>query len=247
MCTIGADQVSLARITTVIHILKRMDNSDFLLVLTSRLDNDTLRSLSLNPEIWPIASEVVKDQYFWYLRTQNLVGRELIQRPGRDWKSAYYLLETVLTKENKYSEEVLENLLSVEVLLELGYDPSANRHTIQLASERGLTDTVRLLLQDPRVDPSSSRNYAIQRASMNGHADIVELLLQDKRVDPSAVSNYAIRESSKNGHIDVVKLLLQDKRVDTSDDDNYAIEFASKNRHTDVVELLLQDPRVRLD
>ena len=44
------------------------------------------------------------------------------------------------------------------------------------ASVNGHTETVRLLLADPRVDPSDGNNGAIRAASRNGHTEIVRLL-----------------------------------------------------------------------
>ena len=41
---------------------------------------------------------------------------------------------------------------------------------------------VKLLLQDPRVDPSDRNNGAIRLAHQNGHVEVVKLLLQDPRV-----------------------------------------------------------------
>ena len=64
---------------------------------------------------------------------------------------------------------------------------------ICLASEYGHVEAVRLLLNDPRVDPSADSNYAIRCSSNNGHAEVVKLLLDDPRVDPSADNNDAIR------------------------------------------------------
>jgi hypothetical protein len=53
-------------------------------------------------------------------------------------------------------------------------DPSAEDNAaIRVASEEGHTEIVRLLLQDPRVDPSAD---AIKIASANGYEDIVQLL-----------------------------------------------------------------------
>ena len=75
-------------------------------------------------------------------------------------------------------------------------------------------EVVKLLLQDPKVDPSYQYNYAIIWASFNGHIEVVKLLLQDPRVDPSDQDNESIRLASKYGYINIIKLLLQDPRVD---------------------------------
>jgi ankyrin repeat protein len=59
---------------------------------------------------------------------------------------------------------------------------------IKVAAQFGNVEAVKLLLANPKVDPSqedlstSKPNYAIAQAAENGHVEIVELLLQDKRV-----------------------------------------------------------------
>ena len=50
---------------------------------------------------------------------------------------------------------------------------------------KGDIELVKLLLSDPRVDPSADNNFAIKKAAENGHYKIVKLLLNDPRVDPS--------------------------------------------------------------
>ena len=52
------------------------------------------------------------------------------------------------------------------------------------ACESADTVAVRLLLADPRVDPTARNNEAIRMARQNGHADVVRLLLADPRVEP---------------------------------------------------------------
>ena len=109
---------------------------------------------------------------------------------------------------------------------------------IRFASMEGHIEVVRLLLQDPRVDPSVSNNEAILNAVSNGHTEIVRLLLQDPRVDPTDDNNWAIRDASELGHTEVVRLLLQDPRVDPSENNNYAIKAARTNGHEEIVQLL---------
>ena len=117
-------------------------------------------------------------------------------------------------------------------------------YAIRKASELGHYHEVKLLLQDPKVDPAAQENYAIIMASLYGHLAVVELLLQDLRVDPTANDNRAISYSSHKGHLAVVDLLLQDAKVDPTARNNEAIRNASYDGHLAVVELLLHDLRV---
>jgi ankyrin repeat protein len=111
------------------------------------------------------------------------------------------------------------------------------------AAKTGDVEKVRLLLTDPRVDPSANNNVAIQQASHNGHLEVVRLLLTDPRTDPAADDNDAIQWASRNGHLEVVRLLLTDPRTDPAANNNFAIQWASINGHLEVVRLLLTDPR----
>jgi ankyrin repeat protein len=150
-----------------------------------------------------------------------------------------------------FKGSISRSLIVQKFLKLVNIDPAIDKRlngrgksAIRLASKNGHVEVVKLLLNDPRVDPSAENNYAIRLASENGHVEAVKLLLNDPRVDPSAENNDAIRWASKNGHAEVVKLLLNDPRIDPSDDNNDAIRCASWNGHSEVVKLLLNDSRV---
>jgi Ankyrin repeats (3 copies) len=122
-------------------------------------------------------------------------------------------------------------------------DPSAC-NAIAWASENGNAATVKLLLANPRVDPSASNQEAIRWASGRGHTEIIRMLLADPRIDPSVDNQYALRRASIRGQIDIARMLLADSRVDPSARNQDAIYWASKNGHTEIVRILLADPRV---
>ena len=60
------------------------------------------------------------------------------------------------------------------------------------AVNNGNHEVVKLLLEDPRVDPSDRDNTAIGLTASFGRLDVVKLLLDDPRVDPSDHHNFAI-------------------------------------------------------
>jgi ankyrin repeat protein len=74
-----------------------------------------------------------------------------------------------------------------------------------LASENGHIEVVKLLLNHPKVDPSSKNNYgnnfidlvnvslAIRLASQRGYNEVVKLLLNHPKVDPSAENNSGMK------------------------------------------------------
>jgi ankyrin repeat protein len=101
-----------------------------------------------------------------------------------------------------------ENPSLVQLGLENGLDTSlSNNKPIKYASSNGYTETVRLLLSDPRVNPAIENNYPIGMASNGGHTEVVKLLLNNPHVDPSDDDNYAIIIAAEKGHFEIVKLL----------------------------------------
>jgi Ankyrin repeats (3 copies) len=108
---------------------------------------------------------------------------------------------------------------------------------LRWACEHGDIDIVRMLLADPRVDPSEASQDAIKWASNEGHMEIVRMLLADPRVDPSADDQIALRLASHNGHTEIFRTLLADTRVDPSADDQIALTAASHEGHTEIVRM----------
>lgn len=78
----------------------------------------------------------------------------------------------------------------------------------------GELEVIKLLLSDPRVDPSACENEAIRNATKNGHLEVVKLLLSDPRVDPSACKNIAFQNASISGNKDLILALLSHPKVD---------------------------------
>ena len=160
------------------------------------------------------------------------------------WRNGFFDLDN-LTGIDDYIIGLSRNGKCVGLEIILASNIEGNyENALSLAALNGHNEVVKLLLQDPRVDPSADNNYAIRFASGICHVDVIKLLLQDPRVDPRAYNNYAIRYASAAGKVEIVKLLLQDKRIDPSNDDNYLIRLASLRRRVEVVKLLLQDNRV---
>jgi hypothetical protein len=62
-----------------------------------------------------------------------------------------------------------------------------NQYPLRWACQGGHVEVVKLLLADPRVDPSAGNQYAIVWATENSHLQVVKLLLDDQRVDVTTV------------------------------------------------------------
>ena len=130
----------------------------------------------------------------------------------------------------------------------LSVDPSVdNNHAIKSASLFGQLEVVRLLLEDPRVDPNECHlNSPLELACDHGHIEIVRLLLTDSRVDPSVGNNFPIQTASHFGYVEIVRLLLEDSRVNPDADNKMALRWANNAGHTKVVQLLTEH-QFRLD
>lgn len=70
-------------------------------------------------------------------------------------------------------------------------------------------EIVKLLVKDPRVDPSGNKNYAIRMVSKYGHSEVVRILLSDPHVDPSANYCQALQLASLRGRSEIMKYLLR--------------------------------------
>jgi hypothetical protein len=61
-------------------------------------------------------------------------------------------------------------------------DKDTSNAAIRIAARNGYINIVRLLMKDPRVDPSAANNFALNWSYYGGHKDVAMLLLTDKRV-----------------------------------------------------------------
>ncbi|PRP85046.1 ankyrin-2-like [Planoprotostelium fungivorum] len=126
----------------------------------------------------------------------------------------------------------------VELLLA---HPSVNPSVVNdvISSHKLDLEAFRLLLNDPRVDPSVEDNKAIRSVfSQANQTEIARLLLSHPKVDPSARDDEALRIAARRGQTDMVRLLLEDPRVDPTANDNEAMQVAIYRGHTEIVKLL---------
>lgn len=139
------------------------------------------------------------------------------------------------------------NLDVVKIMIGQDFDPTGSDIIFKTA-QNGHHETVKLLLEDGRADPTYNSNSAIRYAAQNGHAKVVELLMNDPRVNPCDVDSQALKRACQEGHLDVVKLLLKDPNIIPNYipvhnfNINSAIYIASREGHIDIVKLLLRYP-----
>ena len=121
------------------------------------------------------------------------------------------------------------------------------------ACRHGHTNTVSILLKDPRIDVNTqdqNGNTGFLLACSNGYPDLVSLLLKDSRVKLNQGDNYGqtgLIQASQRGHTQIVSLLLGDSRVAVNKADNggsTAFIWACSKGHTEIVSLFLADYRI---
>jgi ankyrin repeat protein len=135
----------------------------------------------------------------------------------------------------------------VEVLLKDGRaDPTVNFHELLRFAMKPYEriELFRLVVADPRVDPSTGGGFVLRAAAEARSPEFVRILLADRRIDPAENNNYAIRVASEYGRAETVRLLLANRRVNPSADNNYAIRKAAFSYSEETVQLLLDDYRV---
>ncbi|CAH6420310.1 Ankyrin repeat protein [uncultured virus] len=226
-------------------------NPDVVSLLTSSLDNKTLDKLQRSG-LGSYVVDASKQELWWYDRANNLFGGKLRRRPGADWKAAYSALESAheaIEATDDPFEWTYNNLLATSVLLELDYDPSMNDSTsLVLASSSPYygynIEVIKLLLSDPRVDPSRNNNFVFGILCYEHETELIKKLLLDLRVDPADGDNAILRYASANGEVEIVKLLLDNNRInpELGTEHTNALMEAIENNQPEIVTLLLDDP-----
>jgi len=149
--------------------------------------------------------------------------------------------------ETDFNSALIEAMTQKQMeILRFLLDNSQFRPNIRFFGEAIIEDNieiVKILLDDPRVDPSSAENFAIVIASTGGHPEMVKLLLADPRVDPSDQGSLAIYEAAGSNYIEIVELLLADPRVSLQDQEESVLVNSVEHQYVEIVKLLLNDPR----
>jgi hypothetical protein len=105
---------------------------------------------------------------------------------------------------------------------------------------------VKLLLKDPRVDPTDNDNKALLEAIRRRRTEVVKLLLDDKRIDPNYNDNEAIKLAVDLKIAQMVELLAFHPRMIKSRGYFVAFERACRRGGARIVGMLLLDPRINV-
>lgn len=139
-----------------------------------------------------ILSDLIGETYLDVFFEIKVEDHYYYTRRNKGYNVYYYVFETF----GELKDYILlgdyirrnKSLQFLELLKTTQLDPSFDENLpIRWASGDGYTEIVRILLNDPRVDPSaapmsSPDRSSIRVASEYGHIEIVRLLLNDPRV-----------------------------------------------------------------
>jgi len=121
-------------------------------------------------------------------------------------------------------------------------------YLFELVCYGGSTKTVRMLLDDDRIDPIRE-GKSLVGAARQGRADVVRLLLQSTRIQ-HIPSTYFIHQmfdmACRGDRTEIVELILNEPRLDhcVGSNGSQALIEVSELGHTSIVRLLLDDVRV---
>lgn len=190
------------------------------------LINNIAKAASNKSSIISLAN--ISDKYAYYVRESRFLSNPDIHF---NWFCKYGLMNHVRYILYRYSGYLSQMGLNyacihghIDCVREILKDPLSriapqfsNSYAFQAAAWNDRSDIVKLLLSDPRVDPTANYNFAIKYTSRWGFYDTVKVLLEDSRIDPSVEQNVSIKNAVKSCNLDVIGLLLDDPRVDVTE------------------------------
>ncbi|KAJ7326499.1 putative multiple ankyrin repeats single kh domain protein [Mycena albidolilacea] len=118
-------------------------------------------------------------------------------------------------------------------------------HLVVIASERGQSDSVRLLLEHGADINTADKEYnTLCAASLNGHFNTIRVLLE-KGAEVNAMSGRygsVLQAASLRGNVEIVELLLENGAEDNAAGGEYgsALQAASFMGNMEIVRLLLE-------
>ncbi|KAJ3267715.1 hypothetical protein HDV01_004369 [Terramyces sp. JEL0728] len=145
------------------------------------------------------------------------------------------------------------DLQKVRELIKQGMDPGFSDNFVFInfcgAPFGDVSEFVKELLHDPRVDPSARNDLALVKACQNLNFAVCDLLLQDQRVKNTWTALVTLLSQSPTKETftkttDLAKRLLTHPQYNPSVSDNQVFILACKHGMLDLVELLALDQRV---
>lgn len=105
------------------------------------------------------------------------------------------------------------------------------------ASQYGNIEVVRLLINNPKINPTARGNYAILKATKGGHLEVLKELIKCKL--PINVCQNVVNVASQYGHIEILSMLLNDSRFTKGNNCWKALITAVTNNNLTITQMLL--------
>lgn len=137
--------------------------------------------------------------------------QEIIRYKGLNVNFAEILLQKM--SEYPIFYDIFKELLELNIV-----NPSFNNNILLRKSICNIQNipAFKLLLADPRVDPTSNNYEAIKNIlsfGINVSTDILKIIIADKRVNLSFGRNILIKNLVLNNQIELARIVINDKRV----------------------------------
>ncbi|KAH8125174.1 hypothetical protein ACSS6W_009230 [Trichoderma asperelloides] len=176
----------------------------------------------------------------------EVVSTLLVLGANPDYKDANRRFRTALSLAAESN-----SVDAIEELIHWGASPDLEddfgRTPLAHASEMGHDAVVKILVEDPRVDPNTVDSWGetpLSLALWSGHEPVIQLLLNSNRVDINAKDRSGrplLALAAREGRKTVVQLLLNSGRVDINAKDlrgKTALLHAAEKGHHEIVEIL---------
>lgn len=224
-----------------------MDNSDVLFEITTKLDNQTLETLSTTP-VWTAISTLI-NEHWWYIRSEHLVNRDLQARPDVDWKRVYYsLLASMLSPDDLQIVHGLDYLPSLLVLIEVYGEPNLASTEVErkLWTSVESEEVLDYLVDELFLDGSLELSFAgLQAAIDNSRVEMIQPMLywvklgEDEHGDKKATDRRlerVILRVIENQQVATLEVFIEEKIASGSAS---LLNAAVGTRRLDIVRLLL--------
>ena len=114
-------------------------------------------------------------------------------------------------------------------------------NALTIASKNNYPEVVKLLLNDPRIDPSADNQCAVKQASNGEYIEVLKLLLKDHRVDPHIYKNAVIHAVIRSNDLKAIKILLNNNQINVSQEGQYLFDLSLQYNNVEAIKLLLYD------
>ncbi len=232
-----------------IHFFTDVDdiNREILLNIVDKID--VLNACRTNK----YATEIYKDDIFWYERIQRIYGFNLSKYTSNGWtyKEIYNILvdgDGDLIKVLVLAvKKVCVPLLRFTIENTVNINIQAINKLIRSASKRGRIDVLKYLLEDSGlINTTIESEYlsfcdtALGCAAHVGNMVTIKYFIEELGTFPLNKNGMELRAAAHMGHLDIVKYLIT-HRTYTKINKNYGLHAAASGYKTDIVKYFIEE------